>query len=139
MFKNILVPIDIAHIKKSEAMIEQAKALRDANQSEITLLNVLMDIPPYIALEVPAGTQEKNMADAKAELERLAKKHELPASTKIKIRVGNAANEILEMSEKTGTDLIMIASHQPEFADYLLGSVAAKVVRHARCSVMVLR
>jgi len=139
MFKKILVPIDLAHVEKSKAMIDQAKELAAANQSEITLLNVLFEIPPYVALDIPPGAQEKTKANSKAELEKLAKSHGLPSSTKIEIRMGNAANEILNLAEKENIDLIIIASHQPEIADYLLGSVAGKVVRHATCTVMVLR
>ena len=38
-----------------------------------------------------------------------------------------------------GAAMIVIASHDPGLADYLLGSVAARVVRHAHCSVLVTR
>ena len=46
---------------------------------------------------------------------------------------------ILEVADETHADLIIVASHQPDVQDYFLGSTAAKVVRHARCSVLVLR
>ncbi len=139
MFKNILVPIDLAHIEKSQTMIEQAKVLADANDSQLTLLNVIMEIPAYVALEMPAGTQEKGIIHAKNTLNKLAQDHALPKSTGIEVVLGNAANKILDIAEKKNIDLIMIASHQPGFADYLLGSVSSKVVRHAHCTVMVLR
>jgi nucleotide-binding universal stress UspA family protein len=32
-----------------------------------------------------------------------------------------------------------MGSHRPELSDYLLGPNAGKVVRHAKCSVMVVR
>ena len=35
--------------------------------------------------------------------------------------------------------MIVMASHDPVLSDYLLGSVAARVVRHAHCSVLVAR
>ena len=35
--------------------------------------------------------------------------------------------------------LIVMGSHHPELKDYLLGPNAAKVMRHADCSVMVVR
>ena len=43
------------------------------------------------------------------------------------------------MAKEIGADLIVMGSHRPELADYLLGANAAKVVRHADCSVMVVR
>ena len=55
------------------------------------------------------------------------------------LREGNPANEILALAEESGADCIVIASHRPGFGDYLIGSTAARVVRHAPCSVMVLR
>lgn len=36
-------------------------------------------------------------------------------------------------------DTIVIASQDPVFVDCLIGSVAAKVVRHTHCSVQVFR
>ena len=36
-------------------------------------------------------------------------------------------------------DLIVMASHRPELKDYLIGPNAARVVRHADCSVQVVR
>ena len=38
-----------------------------------------------------------------------------------------------------GADTIVIASHDPFFVDYLIGSVAAKVARNAHYSVLVFR
>ena len=50
-----------------------------------------------------------------------------------------SARDILDFANEAGVDLIVIASHDPGLADYLLGSVAARVVRHAHCSVFVTR
>ena len=36
-------------------------------------------------------------------------------------------------------DLIVIGSHRPAMSTYLLGSNAKTIVRHAKCSVLVLR
>ena len=36
-------------------------------------------------------------------------------------------------------ELVIIASHRPDITTYLLGSNAAAVVRHADCSVLVVR
>jgi nucleotide-binding universal stress UspA family protein len=55
------------------------------------------------------------------------------------VRFGGTYQEILAHAEKIGAELIVIGSHKPNVADYLLGSTAARVVRHARCSVYVVR
>ncbi len=52
---------------------------------------------------------------------------------------GSVCEVILNMSETVEADLIVMASHRPELKDYLLGPNAARVVRHAKCSVMVVR
>ena len=44
---------------------------------------------------------------------------------------------VVDVAEKEGADLIIIASHRPDFTNYLIGATADRVVRHATCSVLV--
>ena len=73
----------------------------------------------------------------------LEKLEALAASASIEVevvvRVGHPYKTILEVAEELSAELIIIASHQPEHHNYFLGSTAAKVVRHATCSVLVVR
>ena len=46
---------------------------------------------------------------------------------------------ILGVAEEAGADLVVIGSHRPALKDFLLGTNAARVVRLARCSVLVVR
>ena len=55
------------------------------------------------------------------------------------VRLGSVYNEVLDEAEKTGADLVVIGSHRPTMATYLLGSNASTIVRHAKCSVLVVR
>ena len=57
----------------------------------------------------------------------------------VRISSGNPYKAILEVAKEEGADLIVLASHRPGLQDYFLGSTAAKVVRHAECSVLVRR
>ncbi|HIH8554105.1 TPA: universal stress protein, partial [Salmonella enterica] len=52
---------------------------------------------------------------------------------------GSPKDKILEMAKKLPADMVIIASHRPDITTYLLGSNAAAVVRHAECSVLVVR
>jgi nucleotide-binding universal stress UspA family protein len=47
--------------------------------------------------------------------------------------------EILGAAEEAQADLVVVGSHRPAMKDYLLGTNAARVVRHACCSVLVAR
>ena len=139
MFDKILVPIDFSHAERADTMIAQAKELASPTNSHLTLLNVVIEVPPFVAMELPADINPKAIAFAENKLRELAEKHGLAETTTILVQLGNPANEILNTAEKNNCNLIVIASHQPEIADYLLGSVAGRVVRHAHCTVMVLR
>lgn len=139
MFKKVLVPIDVSHKERNDTLIQRSKELADANGGSLTLLNVVQDVPGYIAAELPAGVHERVLDNTRAELKRLAAKHGLPTDTEINITHGHPAQQILEACSKGKADVVVVASHQPGLADYLLGSVAGKVVRHASCSVVVLR
>ena len=55
------------------------------------------------------------------------------------IRHGSVYGEILRYARDVQADLIVMASHKPELKDFLLGPNAAHVVRHADCSVWVVR
>jgi nucleotide-binding universal stress UspA family protein len=52
---------------------------------------------------------------------------------------GNPAELILKQAKTDEIDLIVIASHNSQIENMLLGSCAAKVVRHAQCSVTVVK
>ena len=52
---------------------------------------------------------------------------------------GNPAELILKQAQTDKIDLIVIASHNSQIANLLLGSCAAKVVRHSSCTVTVVK
>ncbi len=138
MYKNILVPIDLAHKDAVGPMVTAAKALAKKG-AEITLLYVLPEIPSVVAADLPAGSTEQAKANIEAQLQQLAEESGAPENARALTSVGRPHHNILETASREDVDLIVIASHQPQFSDYLLGSTAAKVVRHATCSVHVIR
>ncbi len=136
MYKTILVPIDLVHAEKGKPMIEVARKLVDKD-GQIVLVNVIEDIPTFVAAELPTGMLENTRDEALATLKAMATAAGLKDD--IEVRIGNARTAILGVAEERNADLIIIASHKPGLEDYLLGSTAARVVRHAECSVLVLR
>ncbi|NNE80043.1 MAG: universal stress protein [Silicimonas sp.] len=137
MYKNILVPIDPSHEERHDVALEMAEHLADADDAVITAAIVIEPVPSYIGMTDRAGELETHAIDyAKASLAKFSQR-----SPRLKSAIlhGSPGNEIVEYAEKNDIDCIVIASHKPGLADYLLGSTAARVVRHVRCNVHVLR
>lgn len=136
MYKTIIVPIDLADAEKGKPMIETAKKLCQKD-GKIVLINVVEDIPSYVVVELPTGTLEKTRKDAHDTLSAMAKAAGVKGD--VEVRSGSPSTTILAAAGDKNADLILIASHKPGLQDYLLGSTAARVVRHAKCSVLVMR
>ena len=136
MYKTILVPLDMAHVVEGRAILDLA-ARHAADGATIILLNVVEDIPGWAAAELPAGLLENSQTSAREELKKLASSS--GTSMEVEVRTGHSYNTILEVAKEKNADLIIVASHRPGLQDYFLGSTAAKVVRHATCSVLVIR
>lgn len=134
MFKKIIVPVDMGQIEKGEKILAKARTLLDAG-GEIVLVNVAETVPGYLTIELPYDLVGKAVEDAKAKLAQLAARN--GADAKTEVRVGSPAREILAAADEHHADLILIASHRPDYTNYLIGSTADRVVRHARCSVLV--
>jgi nucleotide-binding universal stress UspA family protein len=136
MYRNILVPVDMSHKGRGATMLEVAKRLAD-DGARITLLSIVEDVPSYVMVQLPEHVIDEAKAIAHEELEAIAAEAGVEAD--IEVGRGRAHSAILAHAERSGVDLIVIASHDPGLQDYLLGSTAARVVRHANCTVLVIR
>ena len=136
MNKTILVAVDLGNVARVNSLIDQA-SVYDNSDSKIILLNVVEDIPSWAAVELPRGILKKSVQSSLEKLKALAASSSI--EVEVEVRVGHPYKTILEVADEKSADLIIVASNQPELQNYFLGSTAAKVVRHATCSVLVVR
>ena len=136
MYRVILLPIDPAHGERVDAMLAAAAALRGPN-SRIVSIHVVPEPPTSLSLGLPLETFSAEVSDARATVEALIAGAGLGAS--VEVMSGDPDDAILEAARAIRADLIIIGSHRPGLEDYLLGSTAARIVRHAKCSVFVIR
>ncbi len=136
MFKTIVVPVALSEVEKAQPMLYAARQL-GGDDARIILMSVVEDIPTYVAAELPGGFVDRARQNAQSALSKIA--DEAGVQAEIVVRSGQASAGILGTAKEKNADAIVIASHQPGFSDYLLGSTAHRVVRHAKCSVLVLR
>lgn len=136
MFKKIMIPIDMAHPERAPEMIEAARKLGEG-KAKMVLATIIHSVPAMAELSVPPEYFENAKSEARKALSGIAKAHGVDAD--IELRVGQPANDILQIQKDLEVDLIIVGSHRPGFQDYFLGSTAARVVRHAQCPVLVMR
>lgn len=137
--EKVLLPIDLAHPDQTEEIFKEAKKIKEGRNVSFTVVHIVLPLPGFVTAELPADFAHRVLDDVQTQLEAMVKDHGLDPSTEVLVRRGNPQHEIVWLAEQKAVDLIVIASHKPGMADYLLGSVAAGVVRHAPCSVLVKR
>lgn len=135
MYKDILVPISFDGDRDSNQSLAIAQHLAD-DKTNITILHVMERVPGYATTYMPEGYIENSRLGLKTEMDSLA---ETIPNCKAEVVSGHSGATILDYAESAGSDLIILASHRPAMSDYLLGSTAHHVVRHAKCSVHVVR
>jgi len=134
MYRKIIVPVEMGQLEKGEKILRKAMALLDEG-GRIVLLNITEHIPGYLTIDLPADFIDRNVVEAETRLKALS--DACGANAEILIKVGSPAREIISTADELAADLVIIASHRPNIANYLLGSTADRVVRHANCSVLV--
>ena len=141
MYKDILLAVDLNDDSSWQRALPTAVEYCRAFGA---VLHVIAVIPsygmPFVGQFFPEGF-EKEMEDKTLEALHAFVTEHVSKDVRVQriVSQGTVYQEILETSEKIGADLIVMASHRPELKDYLLGPNAARVVRHAQCSVLVVR
>lgn len=138
MYAHIIVAVDLTHGTAGQSLLDRALKLVEPGGT-LRVLHVLDDVPGYIAAELPRDLNDRRKAEARVELALLAERAGPGVQIVTETRQGAPAGQILEAAVEHGADLIMIASHRPGLSDYFIGSTAARVVRHAQCSVLITR
>ena len=140
MFHKILIAVDLADPAPSPMGLAQASELVPASGGLLRLVNIQPLLPATFMEYVPADF------DAEQEKRAMTALHEIVAAVSLPrervsgvVRVGGIYHEILGEAAEWGADLIVVGSHRPVVTDYLIGSNAKTIVRHALCSVLVVR
>jgi nucleotide-binding universal stress UspA family protein len=140
MFKTILVPVDIDDLETSRPALDRAVALAESSGGTLRLIYVRSLVPMAYMEFVPPDFDNAQEQEAAKRLTALAEGVRLPKGrVSSVVTLGGVYHDVLQEADKMGADLIVVGSHRPTMATYLLGSNAASIVRHARCSVLVIR
>ncbi|MEO0344356.1 MAG: universal stress protein [Pseudomonadota bacterium] len=135
MYKHILIPVLFDEGHDPGPAYEAAQALADPDAT-FTVFHAMEPIPNYAGVTITKKMLDASRVEAKKLLAEKAKA--LPGS-KAALVDGYAGRAIVDYANDHDVDCIVVASHTEGLSGVLLGSVSAKVVRHARCTVHVIR
>ena len=139
--KTILLPVDIFHPTGWEKSLAHAVSLARQHGAVLHVLAVIPDYGmPMVGSFFPKDYSKKALKEAEQKLAAFIADN-IPDGIEVEphVKHGNIYKEILAVADAVAADMIVMASHRPEMRDYLLGPNAARVVRHARQSVCVIR
>lgn len=143
MSNSVLCAVDLANGKDDAGTIKVAARMAAAEGSQ---LDVIAVVPDYGMS--PVGTyfsrehHDEAVADSQKALNALVT-DVLGAEANEKVRhvvaTGSAYVEVLRLAEQIEPWLIVVGAHKSEVSDFLLGPNAARIVRHSKTSVYVVR
>ncbi|MDJ0951654.1 MAG: universal stress protein [Alphaproteobacteria bacterium] len=109
-------------------------------------LHVLSIVPDgmfkmtVVAQLIPEDYERRLIDDARQRLASLVRQHAADdVQLEQAVRFGSVYKEALRFARDVEADLIVVGAHKPELKDFLLGPNATQIVRHATCSVWVVR
>lgn len=140
MFKKVLVPVDPAESGFAEDALAKASQMARDYGTKVHLLAVCPEVQSFVASQLPEGWQEREFQETAQILDKIAAGLDAPeGAVDVAVRMGSVYHEVIEEAERTACDLVLMTSHKPGLSTYFVGSNAAHIVRHAPCSVLVLR
>lgn len=134
MYNKVLVPMALDHGISAQTLAIAKAICSDPGQ--ITALHVYEVPKGSVSVYIGEDTVERGFQSAHALLKKKVAGLE---GVTAEITRGQAHHAIIEYAIEHQFDCIVIGSHKPGFADYFIGSTAARVVRHAPCAVHVHR
>jgi len=136
----VLLPIDLSDPASWRKPLAEALGILGANG----VLHVVSVLPEFGVSQVGSFFRKDFEREALHALGQgladwVAQNVPDPVEVHPHVLHGTIYDEILRAAEKLRVDVIVMGSHRPALKDYLLGPNAARVVRHAACSVYVVR
>ncbi|NNK77306.1 MAG: universal stress protein [Litoreibacter sp.] len=143
MIKNVLCAVDVNNPDEDRTVLEMAARLAKLDDAQ---LDVIAVVPDFGASVVGRYFQDHHVVTARdtagdvlGEFVADVLGEDVNAKTRHIVAVGSVYEEVLKAAKLGEADLIVIGAHRPDLKDYLIGPNASRVVRHASCSVYVVR
>jgi len=137
MFKHIMVPVDLAEKESSSQAILVASDLSDYYDAQMTLVSVSGGLQGKVS-----HSGEEYARRLALYADEIAAKRGGPVSSQT-YNVPDPSVEVdaklLQAITDLEADLVVMASHQPGWVEYLINSHGGRLASHAPISVFIVR
>ena len=143
MMKNIVAFADLDDEASCRMVLPAAIDYAKHKGAQLHVLTVVPDgmfKMTIVAQLIPQDYESKLLDDARQRLAALVGEYGTEdVNIEEHVRRGSVYREALRFAQDVDADLIVVGAHRPDLTDYLLGPNAGEIVRHAKCSVLVVR
>ncbi len=151
---KILVAVDVSQAGKDtdsadqildSSQLKQLESLIGLKGAEVTLLYVQEELPSYEAVlktqaDFPEDLGHKVESAARSTMDKIAERFKAAgAQVKVEIVHGPPAYMIEQVARDESANLTVVTAGNRAGERFLLGSTSQHIIRHAPCSVLILR
>lgn len=136
-YKHILLATDL--LDENEPVITQAIAMAKRNGAKLAIVNVMPNIPYYMASGVPSISDIEDHLEEENIKRMKALEATIDIDCEFHILHGSPKREIVKIAKKLDCDIIILGSHGRHGIDRFIGSTANGVLQRAHCDVLIIR
>jgi nucleotide-binding universal stress UspA family protein len=141
MTQHVLCAIDLTHAEAEKALLVKAAELARFYGATLSVVTVVPDYGmTIVGSYFQEGTQAKALQAASDQLHQLVA-DTLPDFGQVQhiVESGTVYEQVLDAADRAQADLIIMGAHKPDLVDRIQGPNSARVARHAKCSVLIIR
>jgi universal stress protein F len=141
MLKDLIVPIDLSDKYSIQAVLPITLNFVSMFNAKLHLVYIIPDFGMKLIEDyLPKHWNQDQKAKYLEQMQEIIDQY-IPDTIDVTKHVGRGAiyDEVISYANNINADLIIVSAVNPRLRDYMLGSNASKIVRHANCSVMVIR
>lgn len=142
MFNHILTYVDVSQEHSWKHSLPKAIEMAEKCEADLHIMTCVPDFGmPIVEQFFPSDFNEDEITkEALKNLESFIAKN-VPSNINAQAIVGEgkARDRILDVSKRVKADLILLPPAREKSSFYTLGATTAHVVRHAKCSTLIVR
>lgn len=139
MYDKILLAVDLNDTKGAARIADNGARLAKMCKAEVHVISVVPDMGYALVGSAFGGNfAGRMMEETRASLQKWVDDN-LEGEPHLHVDQGTVYDKIIRTADAIGADAIVVGAHRPELRDYLVGPNAARVVRHAKQAVLVVR